>query len=309
MRRWLIAALCWLPGLAPAAAPLCGAEGVAVQVLGSGGPELQNGRAASGYVVWLDGRARALVDAGPGVALRFMESGAQVADLDVVLLSHVHADHAADLPALFASSWEQGRKRPLPLFGPEGSASTPSTVTLVRTLFDSTRGAYRHLGDLLSPRDRGPYKLRPLDVPAKRLQRKGVRITPGFGNERLRTASVPVTHGRVPAVAWQVIAGDKRIVFSGDASGDDPGLALLARGADLMIVHHAIAEAGAPSETELYMRPSTMGRIAGEAQIKHLVLSHRTTRTLGRENETLDAIRRHFQGPVSLADDLGCYKP
>lgn len=308
--RWLIVTLSWLLGLTPAiAAEVCGSDGVAVQVLGSGGPELQGGRAASGYVVWINGKARVLVDVGAGVALRFAESGARVADLDLVLLSHLHADHTADLPALIESSWDQGRTRPLPLFGPDGSALMPSTVTLVRTLFDNTRGAYRYLGDLLSPRDRGPYKLRPMDVPAKRLQRKRVQATAGFGNERLRTASVPVLHGNTPALAWQVIAGAKRIVFTGDTNGEGGGLALLAHGADLMIVHHAIPEvaAGLP-EIQLYMRPSTMGRIATDAEIKHLVLSHRMTRTLGREAETLNAIRLHYQGPVSLADDLACYK-
>ena len=50
----------------------CGAKGVAVQVLGSGGPEMR-GRASSSYIVWLDGKARVLVDSGGGSALRFGE--------------------------------------------------------------------------------------------------------------------------------------------------------------------------------------------------------------------------------------------
>jgi hypothetical protein len=66
--------LCWL-GLVlisffipQANAQNCGEKGVAVQVLGSGGPELQDKRASSSYLVWQDGQARALIDAG-GVAL------------------------------------------------------------------------------------------------------------------------------------------------------------------------------------------------------------------------------------------------
>ena len=42
----------------------CGAHEVALQVLGSGGPTLQPGRASASYLVWIDGEARALVDAG-----------------------------------------------------------------------------------------------------------------------------------------------------------------------------------------------------------------------------------------------------
>lgn len=46
-------------------------EGVAVQVLGSGGPEIGDKRASSAYLVWQNGRARALIDMGAGAALRF----------------------------------------------------------------------------------------------------------------------------------------------------------------------------------------------------------------------------------------------
>ena len=48
---------------AVAVAATCGATGVAVQVLGSGGPEMK-GRASSAYLIWQQGKARALVDAG-----------------------------------------------------------------------------------------------------------------------------------------------------------------------------------------------------------------------------------------------------
>jgi hypothetical protein len=43
-------------------AQTCGGEGIAVQVLGSGGPELQDKRASSSYLVWQDGQARVLVE-------------------------------------------------------------------------------------------------------------------------------------------------------------------------------------------------------------------------------------------------------
>ena len=76
-REWLRYAICvWLAGafLPAAAAQSCGSQGVAVQVLGSGGPELQDKRASSSYVVWADGQAKALIDAGGGSALRLASS-------------------------------------------------------------------------------------------------------------------------------------------------------------------------------------------------------------------------------------------
>ena len=104
----------------------CGAKGVAVQVLGSGGPEMR-GRASSSYIVWLDGKARVLVDSGGGSALRFGESGARMADIDAVLFSHFHSDHSAGFPVLVKSSHFESpaRKRPLPVFGPTGTALRP----------------------------------------------------------------------------------------------------------------------------------------------------------------------------------------
>src|ERR1700735_500514 len=101
-------------------AQTCGTEGVTVQVLGSGGPELQDKRASSSYLIWEDGQARVLVDAGGGSALRFGERGAQISQLDVIFFSHFHEDHSGDFPALIKSSWFEERKRPLPVYGPEG---------------------------------------------------------------------------------------------------------------------------------------------------------------------------------------------
>src|SRR5579862_8616663 len=116
-------------GISPVAnAQTCGAQGIAVQVLGSGGPELQDKRASSSYLVWDDGRARVLVDAGGGSALRFGESGAQMTQLDVVLFSHFHIDHSGDFPALVFSSWFEDRTRALPVFGPPGNDFMPSTT-------------------------------------------------------------------------------------------------------------------------------------------------------------------------------------
>src|ERR1700746_3847619 len=153
--------------LVPSAkAQSCGAKGVALQVLGSGGPELQDRRASSSYLVWEDGRARVLVDAGGGSALRFGESGAQMSQLDVILFTHFHVDHSGDFSALIKSSWFEDRKRPLPIYGPPGNDFMPSTEEFVSDLFGKKRGAYRYLSELFAPKERGSYKMQPHNVAA-----------------------------------------------------------------------------------------------------------------------------------------------
>jgi hypothetical protein len=64
--------------------PICPNQGVWVQVLGAGGPEEEDMHASTGYLVWLDGKARVLVDIGGGASLRFGQSQADFADLDVI---------------------------------------------------------------------------------------------------------------------------------------------------------------------------------------------------------------------------------
>ena len=139
----------------------CGAKGVALQVLGSGGPELQDKRASSSYLIWRAGVPRVLIDSGGGSALRFGESGATMSDLDVILVTHLHVDHTADLTALMKSSFFEDRHRKLPLFGPAGNQFFPSTTRFIQTLFASSDGAYRYLGDFLNPNATDSYLLEP----------------------------------------------------------------------------------------------------------------------------------------------------
>jgi len=49
---------------------------IMLQVLGSGGPEMNDKRASSSYLIWIDGKSRILIDFGSGASLRFEESDA-----------------------------------------------------------------------------------------------------------------------------------------------------------------------------------------------------------------------------------------
>lgn len=284
-----------------AVAQSCGAPGVVLQVLGSGGPELQDKRASSSYLVWEGGQARVLVDAGGGSALRFGESGAQMSQLDVILFSHFHADHSSDFSALIKSSWFEDRKRPLPIYGPAGNEFMPSTVEFVGDFFGAEHGAYRYLSELLVPGQEGSYKMLPHNVVAGTTPRVVLR------SGGLTVSAVRVIHGAVPALAWRVELGGKAIVFSGDTNGDGEGLSRLAASADLFVVHNAVPEGATGIERRLHMPPSVIGQIAADAKVKSLILSHRMLRTLGKEDSTLAEVRKRYPGPVTFANDLDCF--
>jgi ribonuclease BN (tRNA processing enzyme) len=284
----------------PADAQTCGGEGVAVQVLGSGGPELQDKRASSSYLVWQDGQARVLVDAGGGSALRFGESGAKMSQLDVILFTHFHIDHTADFPSLIFSSWFEDRNRPLPVYGPAGNSEFPSTVDFVHAFFNPRNGIYRYLSVVLIPQEEGGYELQPHDV-------AGNPSSEAFHGVHLSAYAGRVVHGSVPALAWRVEIGGKSIVFSGDTNGEGTDLVQLAKDADLFIAHNAVPEGATGVERRLHMPPSVIGQIAQEAHVKRLVLSHRMLRTLGKEEQSLSEISKYFSGPVAFANDLDCF--
>lgn len=291
-----------VPGVA-LAVESCHAPGVHLQILGSGGPELDDGRASSGYLLWQDGRARVLVDLGGGSLLQFERGGARIEDIDLVLLTHLHVDHSADLPVLIKASYFSGRRRELPVIGPGGNALMPATEKFVEALFEQTDGAYRYLGSYLVA-GQEDYRLHAIDVPAAGRTPRQV-----FDAEGIRVSAVPVHHGPVPALAWRVSMGDKVVVFSGDMNGDNGTLAGLARDADLLVAHHAIPEGARGGARRLHMPPSVIGHIAAEAKVKRLLLSHRMRRTLGRESESEGEIRRYYRGPLSFVEDGQCFSP
>lgn len=280
----------------------CTGHGVELQVLGSGGPEMEDRRASTSYLVWLNGHPRVLIDSGGGSALRFGQAGAKVSQLDAVLFSHLHIDHTADFPALMKSAYFEDRQKPLPVYGPAGNDAFPATTEFVADLFDTKRGAYRYLGDFLNGEESG-FKLEAHDVSPQAHEIQTVLSTDG-----LDLAATPVMHGNAPALAWRIRLGGKTLVFSGDTSGENGNLEALATNADLLVAHNAIPEGTSGNLLDLHMPPSVIGRIARTAAVKSLVLSHRMLRSLGRETETRRAIAKSYSGPIAFADDLDCFR-
>jgi len=282
-----------------ALATSCDDEGLWLQVLGSGGPEIDDGRASSGYLLWQDGKARVLVDLGSGSLARFEQSGASLNDLNVILLTHLHADHSNDLPALIKSSFFTRRDRDLPLYGPTGNRLMPSATSFVEILLGKG-GAFRYLNDFID--GSRSYRLLPYDVDISLKE-----ITQVIDNDGFQVTVIPVNHGPIPAIAWRVDINGKSVVFSGDMSNKKDVLWRLAKQADILVAHHAIAEKANPVARNLHMPPSEIGRIADKANVKRLVLSHRMKRTFGKENESLSIIREQYSGPAIYADDLQCF--
>lgn len=285
------------------AATCSAADGVELQVLGSGGPIADDARASSGYLVWLDGRARLLVDAGGGVFLRFGESGARFADLDGIALSHLHTDHSAALPALLKSGYFARRKRALPLAGPAGNDRFPGIEAFVAALIADDTGAYAYLNGYLS----GSSRLPPLEIRELAIDDPSEVFRVDLGNsDRLILEALSVPHGIVPALAYRVTLRGHTIVFGADQNGSNPAFTDFASGADVLVMHLPIPDDADRVAKRLHATPRRIGEIARDANPKRLLLSHFMARSLVSLDAALASIRRSWQGPLELAEDLRC---
>lgn len=264
-------------------------------MLGSGGPR-SAGRAASSYLFAIDSTARIVVDVGPGSFARLGESGLAADRLDVILLTHLHVDHAGDLPALVKSR-DLSAEGPVGfrIAGPSGRTPYPSTTAFVDRLFGES-GAYAYL-----PSFRNDLRLDVSDVPVN----LDAPPRPVFDVDGIHVTAVTVDHGNVPAVAYRLEHRGRSFVVTGDLASKRGHLEELARGADVLVYDTAVLDPpGSPDNLyELHTPPARIGEVAARAGVKTLVLGHIPPNVDAKRAEVLASIRRSFDGDVRFAAD------
>jgi ribonuclease BN (tRNA processing enzyme) len=281
-----------------ASAQSCAANPVAVQILGSGGPAINRDRASTSYLLWIDGQAKLLVDAGGGAFLRFGQAQAKLSDLSLVAISHFHPDHVSDLPALLWLS-TYARKEILPIAGPSGNDLVPSFPTFLSRLFDAKTGAFQVLGTTLGGAPvagvGGGVRLDVGVVDVTKAEPSTV-----FDRDGLTVTALGIPHGNIPALAYRVQTRNVSVVFSSDQNGTNPRFVDFAHGANVLIMHLAIA---AGTTNPIHAAPAVVGRIAQDAGVGRLIVSH-----IGQFD--LDAaiadLKKFYTGPLTVGADLQC---
>jgi ribonuclease BN (tRNA processing enzyme) len=160
-------------------------------------------------------------------------------------------------------------------------------------------------------RDEGRPPFKPLMRPHE--IRQGATIVE---DERVKVRCAVVDHRKVPiAFAYRFDGPDRSIVFSGDTTRSE-ALITLARGADVL-VHEVLypapfvksaasnARSVAKHIIESHTPVEEAGRVAQEAEVKTLVLSHFVPdNDVEAERSWLPLARKHFRGAVILGRDL-----
>jgi ribonuclease BN (tRNA processing enzyme) len=231
-----------------------------------------------------------LIDTGSGNSA--LRHGAMLnmlaADFDLLLLTHRHLDHMGGLPFL------QGQRT---LVNPEAPAlkvySTEESLIWARRLCQVSRPALQIDQDAAyTPEGHTVFQWYPTQ--------EGERVQLGP-----TTFASPFAVDHLPgAVGWRFDSNGTVIVFSGDTKFS-PAVAESATDARLLI-HEALSTERERERT--YRRghstAADAGRAAALAGVSELIITHIDSAFHINTQPLLDEARQHFDGPVSVANDL-----
>lgn len=267
-------------------------------VLGSGVPELDDGRNSSGFAVLVDDKVRALVDTGMGTSREFERMSLNFNDLEAILITHLHVDHVNDLPVYVKGSFFTGRAHDLHLLGPSGNEHLPSMENYIKRVLDKKTGLYpylhRHLPEYEAPYS---YNIRAQSASAEKIQSFNI-------NKNITASSLPTSHGALPSVAWKLEIDGCRLAFMGDTgfkTRDD--IAEFAKDVDLLVLNMPL-EIGALEPVQvLHMAPKDLAIIAKKSAAKKVVLAHFMKRSLKNLAANAQVISNATKSNVILAED------
>src|SRR6266850_6123785 len=284
--------------------PTTAASHTQIVLLGTGTPRADPQRSGPATAIVVNDTAY-LVDAGPGIVRRAAaayEKGVTALapdKLTTAFITHLHSDHTVGLPDLIFTTWVQGRRVPLRLYGPEG----------IEGMKNHIMEAWKADIDI---RTSGLEQRKPTLVEAH-------EVKPGVV---YKDANVTVTafrnaHGEFKETyGYRFQTADRSIVISGDTN---PSAALIehCQKCDVLI-HEAYSDSYRPADmanwleyrAKYHTTTSQLAEIANKTQPGLLVMYHRGIGPRGREisdEQYLSDVRRAYTGKVVVANDLDIY--
>ena len=243
--------------------------------IGSGTIIPQSGRSAPCHLVKVGGRT-VVIDLGPGSVWGLVRhGGVDLRDIDLLLFTHFHMDHCADLaPLLFAlRSRELARTSPLLILGPRG----------LHEHYRNLQAIWEHSVDPAG------FHLTLEEWTDGVLSWTGCIIN-----------AAPTSHS-VPNLAWRIDAldgGSCGIVVTGDGQATEE-LTDLAGSADHVLV--AESAAGPGTLLEGHMNPAQAGDLAQMCGSKKLILCHINPGS--GSGAIMKEAMTTFEGEVVVAED------
>lgn len=278
-----------------------------IQLLGTGNPSPSLARMSSGYLAKV-GEDVILFDHGPGAYHRLLEAGYSPMDPTHLFFTHLHYDHCLDYVRLILTRWDQGAgKAPeLQVFGP------PPLAAMTDLLF-SRQGAFapdlrartEHRLSLDIYEERGGTLPRAWPQPAVR-EIKSTEVVES-GSWTITTTSAVHAQPQLQCYAYRLDCDDGSFVYSGD-SGPSRRITELADRCDVLV--HMCAYESGTELSDVHAKTCTghleLARIAAEAQVKTLVLSHFNTKMVKPDVRAriLGEMAKIYPGKIVWGEDL-----
>jgi ribonuclease BN (tRNA processing enzyme) len=267
-----------------------------------GGPRITDYKPspAANLIVW--NNVPYVIDTGYGVTFKLVETKFPLPALRYTFITHHHSDHNAEFGLLVYNAWATGLQTPIDAYGPAGMTRLAQGFWDAYKFDIETRMADEGRPDLRKLVNVHEYTQGPV------MAAGDVTVT------ALRNVHPPITE----SFALKFEFPGKTIVVSGDTAYFPP-LAEFAKGADIL-VHEVMF--GPALEDLVRRNPNAatlmahlkashtltddVGRIASQAGVKKLVLSHLVPADAPgmTEQKWADAVRPTFQGELVVAHDL-----
>ncbi|HYJ47115.1 MAG TPA: MBL fold metallo-hydrolase [Pyrinomonadaceae bacterium] len=305
-RKFLAAATSFSLSCALLARPVFGQEKKATRIilLGTkGGPRVgETGRSNPSTLILINDIPY-VVDCGYGTSRQLVAGGVALNRLRYIFITHHHSDHDLEYGPLFYNAWVTGLPVRVDAYGPVG-------------LEKMTRDFFSYMKFDIDTRivDEGRPDPRKL-LAAHDFNKPGVVLL----NDDVKVSTCRVRHPPITeAYAYRFDAKDRSVVISGDTTYA-PELAEFAKGADVL-VHEVMYLPGVealvrrlPNASRLrahllaaHTLPEDVGRIAAQAEVKTLVLSHFVP---GDDPSITDeqwaqGVSKYFKGRIIVGKDL-----
>lgn len=254
-------------------------------VLGCSGSVAGPDSPASGYFLRGVEGEDLLLDIGPGVLTAMQAAGSIEPSECHILLSHMHADHCLDFPSLLV--WRR--------FHPAKAATR--THTLLGPSIAET-----HLSHAGADHPDSPDTFRDTFDVLVHQPGSGVFDANAWPSTELagyQVFSARAVHTTEAYLTRIHDAEGKSLVYSGDTAFT-PALVELASGADMLLCEAAWGETSEGKPEGMHMSGVEAGRVAREAGVKTLVLTH--IPPWGDKKETLRSAQREFPGEIIVAE-------
>lgn len=267
---------------------------VEVCTLGTGTPNADPDRAASGVAVVSKDDEWILIDCGRAVTQRVLQAQLDLTRLRGVLLTHHHSDHVSDLATLATTRWTSGAGTPLSVVAPRGPCA-------------------RYAERCLDPYEDQSFFSQAPTAAGKR-PRIGVkafqatsRIATVFDRPPWKVNSTLVDHQPIEAaVGYRIEVEGAVVTVSGDTAVGN-GVEALATGADVL-VHQAVhADLVSPGLLAWNASALSVGDLARRTSVGRLILTHLLPSpgpAAPVDGFVADVRDGGYTGPVDVAQDL-----